>query len=185
MISSGTGDPVNSRPLTSSRKVLHWPQSSSHPIPPGPSASKPIALTLQPVQCSPKSARPMINGTPLHFSPSPYHRSNAITRFMTRRCSQSFRPYRNGITLSKGPNTNSKSGPTTKTWSTSCWLSNLIRDKPNGHSTSPGLTSSYTTNLVGQWGNQMHFHDGLIMALEKVIIPTSPSSLPSSLQSEP
>ena len=56
-----------------------------------------------------------------HSSPSPYPYLNTTMRFMTRRCWWLSEPSKSGNTLSKGPNTSSRFGPITRTWSTSCW----------------------------------------------------------------
>ena len=185
MTPNGTGGQTSSQRSTGSNRALHWHQSSYHWTPPDPSRSRLTAQTSLLEQSFLRSAQLTASATLSHSSPNLYHQSNATMRSMTRRCLQLYGPCRNGTTLSKGLNTNLRSGLTTKIWSTSCQPSSSTEDRHGGHCTFPGLTSFYTINLASPWANQMHSRTELTTALVKVTTPILPSSPPSSLPSEP
>jgi len=185
MTESGVGDPPSSLPLTDSSKVSPLHRSSSRRTLPPHSASKRIVLTLPLARCSPRCVPPMANGTQSRSSPNPYRWSNATMRSMTRRCLRSSGPCRSGATSSKGPNTSSRSGQIIRTWSTLCWRNSSTGDKPGGHFTSLGSTSSFITSLASPWVNWMHFPGAQIMVPVRATTLISPSLLPSSLQSVP
>ena len=185
MTPNSTGGQMSSQHLTSSNRALCWHWSSYHRTPPDPSRSRLTAQTSLLEQSFLRFAWLMASGTLSHSSPNLYHQLNATMRSMTRRCLQLYRPCRNGTTLSKGLNTNLRSGLTTKFWSTSCRPSSSTEDRHSGHCTFPGLTSFYTINLASPWANQMHSRAEPTTALVKVTTPILPSSPPSSLPSEP
>ena len=103
---------ISSQRSTGSNRAScrHW--SSYRRTPPDPSGSRLTAQTSLLEWSFLRSAWPTASGTLSRSSPNLYHQSNTTMRSMTRRCLQLYGPYRNGATLSKGPNTNLRSGLT-------------------------------------------------------------------------
>jgi hypothetical protein len=90
-------------------------------------------------------------------------------RFTTKRCLLSSGPYKSGNTLLKVLSTSSKSGWTIRIWSISCQQNNSITGRPDGHSISPALISSFITGLANLWANPMHFPEEQTMGPAQMI----------------
>ena len=97
----------------------------------------------------------MVNGILSHSTLKVYRLRSGTTRYTTRRCFRSSGRSKNGGTTSKAQRLRSRSGRTTRTWSTSSRPRSSTVVKPAGPYTSPASTSLSSTVRVGLWVSRM------------------------------
>src|ERR1700675_3030614 len=118
-----------------------------------PSVSCPTVLELQPEPYS-NSCRLRTESTiRLLSSPQACPRSNATTRSMMWKCSQSSERWKSEDTTWKARANRLRSGQTTRTSSTSGPPRSSTAAKPDGPSTCPASTSPSTTSQDGAWAS--------------------------------
>ena len=105
----------------------------------------------------------MVNGTQLHFDPSPCLRLSVTTRFTTGKCLQSFELLKVGNTIWRGCPNRSRSSPITIISTTGAHSRTCPVDRPAGRHGCPGLTSSSPIDPALRTARQMPCHNDPII----------------------